>query len=78
MYSVYFTATVYNDMDNTTRIECGVLTDVEDFTKAMKRIESFYGSTLEKIEIELFDTCMLTFKPEDGEYIHKILEGNVL
>ena len=76
MYSVYFTATVYDDCNVKDRTECGVITCVKGFADAMTRIESFYGNTLEKIEIELFDTNMMIFKPEDGEHIHEILEGN--
>ena len=77
MYSVYFTATVYDDSANSDRTECGVITTVRDFADAMNRIESFYGETLEKIELELFDTDMMIFRPEDGGHIHEILEGNV-
>lgn len=76
MYSVYFTATVYDDYNAKDRVECGVITCVKDFADAMTRIESFYGNTLEKIEIELFDVNMMIFKPEDGERIYEILEGN--
>lgn len=77
MYSIYFTATIYDDDTNKDRIECGVITGVDGYVDAMKKIESFYGSTLEKIEIELFNTNMMIFTPDDGVRIHKILEGNV-
>lgn len=76
MYSVYFTATIYNDGTNKDCVECGVITGTDSYVDAMKKIESFYGSTLEKIEIELFDTDMMIFTPDDGVRIHEILEGN--
>lgn len=76
MYSVYFTATVYND-DGASRVECGAITNVDSYVDAMKRIENAYGNTLEKIEIELFDTDMLIFTPEDGAPIYKLLKDNV-
>lgn len=76
MYSVYFTATIYDDGESKDKVECGVLTCVKDFADAMTQIESFYGATLEKIEIELFDTNMMIFSPDDGMRIHEILEGN--
>ncbi len=75
MYSVYFTATVYND-DGTSRVECGAITGVNDYVDAMKKIENNYGDTLDKIEIELFNTDMMIFTPGDGVRIHEILEGN--
>lgn len=76
MYSVYFTATVYND-DGASRVECGAITNVDSYADAMKRIENAYGNTLEKIEIELFNTDMLIFTPEDGVHIHELLKDNV-
>lgn len=76
MYSIYFTATIYDDNEYKDRVECGVFTGVTNYVEAMKKIESFYGNTLEKIEIELFNTNMMIFSPEDGTCIHKILEGN--
>ena len=76
MYSIYFTATIYDDDTNKDRIECGVITGIDSYVDAMKKIESFYGSTLEKIEIELFDTDMMIFTPGDGVRIHEILEDN--
>lgn len=75
MYSVYFTATVYEG-DGTNRVECGVITNINDYVDAMKKLENFYGNTLEKIEIELFDTDMMIFTPGEGVHIREILEGN--
>ncbi len=77
MYSVYFTATVYN-CDGASRVECGAITGVNDYVDAMKKIENNYGDTLDKIEIELFNTDMMIFTPGDGVRIREILEGNVL
>lgn len=75
MYSVYFTATVYED-NGTHRVECGAITNINSYVDAMKKLENFYGDTLDKIEIKLFDTEMMVFTPEDGIHIQEILAGN--
>lgn len=78
MYSVYFTATLFDDTcesENSKKIECGVLTGVKDYVSAMDKIECYYGDTLEKIELELFNVDMLRFTPEQGEEIRHLLEG---
>lgn len=81
MYSAYFKATIYEqDRDSIHAHEeevHGVITGVVDFKDAMERIESRFGDTLVKISIELFDTEMMTFSPEEGEKIYKVLEDNV-
>lgn len=80
MYSVYFTATLWDDTcgsEDDKRIECGALTGVKSYEDAMSKIENFYGDTLLKIEMEIFDTDMLIFTPEQGEEIHRIMEGKV-
>lgn len=81
MYSAYFKANIYEyDLDNVHPHEeevHGVITGVADFKEAMERIENRFGDTLTKISIELFDTEMMTFSPEEGEKVYKILEDNV-
>lgn len=80
MYSVYFTATIFDETcgsEDGMRVECGALTGVKSYGDAMDKIENFYGDTLTKIEMEIFDTGMLIFTPEQGEEIHHIMEGNI-
>lgn len=81
MYSAYFKATFYElGLDSVHGHEeevHGVITGVADFKDAMGHIESRFGDTLIKISIELFDTEMITFSPEEGEKIYKILEDEV-
>ncbi len=76
MYSIYYSATLYDDGERRDKFECGVLTGVNNYVDAMKKIESYYGDTLEKIEIELFDTEFMVFPCDKGPMIHQILEGN--
>lgn len=83
MYSVYFKATIYEegsgengDYGRDSELH-GVITGVSSFKDAMERIENEFGDILEKVSIELFDTNIMTFSPEKGEEIYKILEGNV-
>lgn len=82
MYSVYFKAIVYEegsgengDYGHDVEID-GVITGVSSFKDAMERIESEFGDTLNSVNIELFDTSMMTFSPEKGTEIHEILAGN--
>ena len=78
MYSVYFTATLFDDTcesENGKKIDWCVLTGVKDYVSAMDKIECYYGDTLEKIELELFNVDMLRFTPEQGEEIRHLLEG---
>ncbi len=45
----------YNSVDNTTESENIVLTEVENFSDTMGRIEKYYGSDLEDVKITLFE-----------------------
>lgn len=76
MYSIYYTATIFDTEENKDKFESGVITGVANYVDAMRKIESYYGDTLEKIEIELFDAEFMVFSCDKGPEIHKILEGN--
>lgn len=76
MYSIYYTATIFDIEENKDKFENGVITGVANYVDAMRKIESYYGDTLEKIEIELFDAEFMVFSCDKGPEIHKILEGN--
>jgi hypothetical protein len=63
----------YNDVTDETDTECIVLTEVENYSDAMNRIEAFYSQDLESVELTLLEGPFLTISHNTFE---KIMEGN--
>ena len=61
----------YNDVTNTSDEEYIVLTEVDTFAEAARRIEEYYGLDLESINVTLLDGPFLTLTQDSVDNLMK-------